>query len=190
MVRTRPKHALLARLALLALLPLLPVGGSLHAQAPDRATLAELPEGVRIRANGPAVRDQVGLSVGDVLRGGLGTILIRPPSVGLVVDATPASLRFVESRRDRLVEVPWSGVDFVDLYDGRSVPKGLLHGAGLGAVSGLALWGLVELVFAAADNPVVDEPEAWIGVTAAAGALYGAAALGDRWNRIHPRPRR
>jgi hypothetical protein len=48
------------------------------------------------------------------------------------------------------------------------------------------MWGLIELIFMAADNPVVDEPGVLIGISAAAGGLYGAATLGDRWDRVYP----
>ena len=167
----------------------LALAAPLSAQVPDASALSRLEEGVRIRTTGPAVRDQVGLSVQDVLRGGLLTLLVRPPSVGVVVEATPGSLRYAESRRDRLIDAPWSGIDHVDVYAGRSVGKGMLQGAGLGALTGLAAWGLVELVFFAADNPVVERPEALVGIMAGTGVLVGAATMGDRWDRVHPRSR-
>ena len=100
--------------------------------------------------------------------------------------ATSDSLRFAESQRRRLVAVPWSGVDYVDAYRGRSVPLGMLSGAGYGVLTGLAGWGVIELIFMAADNPVVDDPEIILGIGAAAGALMGAATMGDRWSRVYP----
>lgn len=160
---------------------------TLLAQSPTDTTLSALVEGARIRTNGPAIRDEVGLSVGDVLERGLMSILVRPPAEGVVVEATPGSLRFAESERTRLIEVPWSGVDYVDVYEGRSAGLGFLQGAGGGALGGLAIWGLIELLWIAADNPVVDDPEYLIGISAGAGALLGAATLGDQWGRVYPR---
>src|SRR5690606_278959 len=140
-------------------------------QSPPDGTLAALTEGVRIRTNGPAVRDAVGLSVRDVLQGGIMSIFIRPPAEGIVMDASPASFRFAAARGPRLIDVPWSGVDSVDVHQGPPAGVGAVQGAGLGALTGLAMWGLVELIFLAADNPVVDEPGYMIGVGAGAGAL-------------------
>jgi len=181
MRRTTPVPILLA---LLSLAP--PLVASLEAQSPDAATLSELPEGLRVRTNGPGVRDVIRPSLGDVLQGGLMTLLIRPAADGVVVAATPDALRFAPSRRGELVAVPWSGIDYVDAHGGRSVPLGMLQGTGYGALMGLVSWGLIELIFMAADNPVVDDPEAVIGIGAAAGALVGAATLGDRWSRVYP----
>jgi hypothetical protein len=175
--------------AAMALTLAAPLSAQVSTQVPDASTLSRLEEGVRIRTTGPAVRDQVGLSVQDVLRGGLLTLLVRPPSVGIVVEATPGSLRYAESRRDRLIDASWDGIDHVDVYAGRSIGKGMLQGAGMGALTGLAAWGLVELIFLAADNPVVERPEAFVGIMAGAGGLVGAATMGDRWDRVHPRAR-
>jgi hypothetical protein len=175
------------RRALLALATLsLSAAAVVEAQSPGSAALSELDEGVRIRANGPGVRDVVRPSVRDVLQGGLVSLVIRPAAGGVVVSATPESLRFAESQRSQLFDVPWSGIDYVDVHRGRSVPVGTLQGAGLGALTGVVMWGLIELIFMAADNPVVEEPGVLIGISAAAGGLYGAAALGDRWDRVYP----
>ena len=156
------------------------------AQPADGPALAALTEGTRIRASGPAVRDAIGPSVGEVLRRGLMSLVVRPPAEGLVVEATPLTLRFAADRGGSPIELPWTGIDRVDVYRGRSVPLGTLQGAGAGALTGLAMWGVIELIFLAADNPVVDEPEVVLGIATAAGALLGAATLGDRWERVHP----
>jgi hypothetical protein len=159
---------------------------SVQAQAPDAATLEALPARQRMRANGPAIRDAVGLSVSDVLFGGLGRLFVRPPAEGVVVEATPQSLRFSPSGRSQPVTAPWAQVDYVDTYRGRSVPIGTFQGAAAGALTGLVGWGVIELIFLAADNPVVEEPEIVIGIGALAGALLGAATLGERWERVYP----
>src|SRR5690606_4801648 len=151
-----------------------------RAQEPVPEVLSELPEGQRIRTNGPAVREAVPLSVGDVLRGGLMTLLVRPPVEGVVVAAEPEALRFTGGGSE-VVRVPWSGVDWVEAHRGRSPGIGTIQGAAIGALAGLTMWGVIELIFMAADNPVVDEPGIIIGTTAGAGALLGAATLGHRW---------
>jgi hypothetical protein len=176
---TRPCTTLLACFALV----IAPSG--VESQSPGAGTLAELPQGTRIRATGPAVRAVVKPTVGEVLQRGLASLVVRPPAEGLVVDATATSLSFVESRRDQLVDVAWSGIDFVDVHQGRSPGLGALQGAGLGALTGLAMWGVIELLFLAADNPVVEEPGVIIGIGAGAGVIVGAATLGDRWERVY-----
>jgi hypothetical protein len=174
------------RHALLALVTLSLSVAAVEAQSPGSAALSELVEGARIRANGPGVRDVVRPSLRDVLQRGLASLVIRPAAGGVVVSATPESLRFAESQRSQLFDVPWSGIDYVDVHRGRSVAVGTLQGAGMGALTGVAMWGLIELLFLAADNPVVDDPWAVIGISAGAGGLYGAAAMGDRWDRVYP----
>ena len=102
--------------------------GAQQANAPP---LAELTAGTRIRATGPGVRDAIGPSLGEVLRRGLMTLVVRPPAEGLVVEATPQSLRF-SARGGGPVAIPWSGIDRVDVHRGRSAPLGLVQGAGAG----------------------------------------------------------
>jgi hypothetical protein len=47
------------------------------------------------------------------------------------------------------------------------------------------MWGVIELLFLAADNPVVEEPGVIIGIGAGAGVIVGAATLGERWERVY-----
>jgi hypothetical protein len=137
-MRLRPALLFLTTAAFTAACP------PLAAQSPSDMTLSLLVDGTRIRANGPGVRDLVRPSVGDLFRRGLLSLVIRPAAEGVVVDAAPESLRFTESRRDELLEVPWVGIDYVDVHEGRSAGVGMLPGAGLGALTGLAMWGLIE----------------------------------------------
>lgn len=160
-----------------------------EAQTPDTATLAELAEGTRIRTNGPAVRDVIRPTFREVLDRGFMTLFIRPPVEGVVVDASDDSFRFAASSRSQLVDVPWSGLESVDVYGGRSPALGALQGAGGGALAGLVMWGMIEFMFMWADNPVVEEVDLLVGLSAAAGGLYGAATMGHTWDQVYPTPR-
>lgn len=152
-------------------------------QGADSATLAALPEGTRIRAAGPAIREALPLTAGYVFRHSLASIILRQAE-GTVVAATPVSLRFVAVPAGDLVDVPWTGIDYVKSYRDRSIPLGLAQGAVAGALTGLLTWGFIELIFGELGD--VEDPASIVAVPAGAGALIGAATMGHRWEAVFP----
>lgn len=147
-----------------------------------------LAPGVRIRMKGDAV-DDLGRPTGrEILTFGVaGAFLFHGDAEGTVLFADGDSLVFADRKRGGVISLEWERLESVELYRGRDVGRGALEGAAWGAVGGLVMWGVMEVVFS---GDFWDVDGAMIMATSTgAGVIGGAMSLGDRWEPVHP-PRR
>ncbi len=143
----------------------------------------------RIRVRGPSVEHLGRPTLGHTLRSGLGAWIgpgrVRPGGVVVRLDAD--TLVFTDLNRGRLVAVSWEELERVEVHRGRDPLRGALEGGLFGAVAGAVWWGVMDALW---DDSVFDTGgfRMAVPVGAALGALTGAVAWGDVWERVRPAP--
>lgn len=184
------RHEPLVLTLAVLLSPLSLRGQGVESPLPDPGTAAgplaaRLAPGAHIRMRGDSV-DELGRPTGrEMLTFGLlGAHLFRSDAEGTVLFADGDSLVFADRKRGGVISLEWERLESVELYRGRDVGRGALEGAAWGAVGGLVMWGVMEVVFS---GDFWDVDGAMIMATSTgAGVIGGAMSLGDRWEPVHP----